>query len=122
MSKKKSIIVVGIVVVILAVVLIVTLQPSGTRKDAENKTKVTTTNYQTDAVNDNNSTDNETAKDETNYWDSVDMIEDGNEADKEGNKEINTESITGEQVSGDSEEYPGQDEGWSPIVPADDVN
>lgn len=122
MSKKKSVIVVGIVAVILAVILIVVLQPSDTGKDAGNKTKVTTMNYQTDAANDNNSTDSEASKDETNYWDSVDMIEDGNETDNEGNKEINTESIADEQVSGDSEEYPGQDDGWSPIVPADDAN
>ena len=104
MSKKKSIIIVGIVAVILAVVLIVVLHPSGTGKDAENKMEVTTTN--------------ESAEGETNYWDSVDMIEYGNAADNEGNNE----NTADEQVSGDSEEYPGQDDGWSPIVPADDVN
>lgn len=118
MPKKKSIIIVGIVAVILAVVLIVVLHPSGTGKDAENKMKVTTTNYQTDEADDNNSMDNESAEGETNYWDSVDMIEDGNAADNEGNNE----NTADEQVSGDSEEYPGQDDGWSPIVPADDVN
>lgn len=118
MSKKKSIIIVGIVAVILAVVLIVVLHPSGTGKDAENKMEVTTANYQTDEADDNNSMDNESAEGETNYWDSVDMIEDGNAADNEGNNE----NTADEQVSGDSEEYPGQDDGWSPIVPADDVN
>ena len=128
MSKKKSIIIVGIVAVILAVVLIVVLHPSGTgkddragqknRKDAENKMEVTTINYQTDEADDNNSMDNESAEGETNYWDSVDMIEDGNAADNEGNNE----NTADEQVSGDSEEYPGQDDGWSPIVPSDDVN
>ena len=118
MSKKKSIIIVGIVAVILVVVLIVVLHPSGTGKDAENKMEVTTTNYQTDEADDNNSMDNESAEGETNYWDSVDMIEDGNAADNEGNNE----NTADEQVSGDSEEYPGQDDGWSPIVPADDVN
>ena len=107
MSKKKSIIIVGIVAVILAVVLIVVLHPSGTGKDA-----------QTDEADDNNSMDNESAEGETNYWDSVDMIEDGNAADNEGNNE----NTADEQVSGNSEEYPGQDDGWSPIVPADDVN
>ena len=60
----------------------------------------------------------QSAEGETNYWDSVDMIEDGNAADNEGNNE----NTADEQVSGDSEEYPGQDDGWSPIVPADDVN
>ena len=118
MPKKKSIIIVGIVAVILAVVLIVVLHPSGTGKDAENKMEVTITNYQTDEADDNNSMDNESAEGETNYWDSVDMIEDGNAADNEGNNE----NTADEQVSGDSEEYPGQDDGWSPIVPADDVN
>lgn len=118
MPKKKSIIIVGIVAVILAVVLIVVLHPSGTGKDAENKMEVTTTNYQTDEADDNNSMDNESAEGETNYWDSVDMIEDGNAADNESNNE----NTADEQVSGDSEEYPGQDDGWSPIVPADDVN
>ena len=108
----------NIVAVILAVVLIVVLHPSGTGKDAENKMEVTTTNYQTDEADDNNSMDNESAEGETNYWDSVDMIEDGNAADNEGNNE----NTADEQVSGDSEEYPGQDDGWSPIVPADDVN
>ena len=118
MPKKKSIIIVGIVAVILSVVLIVVLHPSGTGKDAENKMEVTITNYQTDEADDNNSMDNESAEGETNYWDSVDMIEDGNAADNEGNNE----NTADEQVSGDSEEYPGQDDGWSPIVPADDVN
>ena len=118
MPKKKSIIIEGIVAVILAVVLIVVLHSSGTGKDAENKMEVTTTNYQTDEADDNNSMDNESAKGETNYWDSVDMIEDGNAADNESNNE----NTADEQVSGDSEEYPGQDDGWSPIVPADDVN
>ena len=118
MSKTKSIIIVGLVAVILAVVLIVVLHPSGTGKDAENKMEVTTANYQTDEADDNNSMDNESAEGETNYWDSVDMIEDGNAADNEGNNE----NTADEQVSGNSEEYPGQDDGWSPIVPADDVN
>ena len=72
----------------------------------------------TEEADDNNSMDNESAEGETNYWDSVDMIEDGNAADNEGNNE----NTADEQVSGDSEEYPGQDDGWSPIVPADDVN
>ena len=48
---------------------------------------------------------------ETNYWDNISIIEESQNKEPKTNKK-------GETVT---EEYPGQDDGWSPIVSPDDL-
>ena len=48
---------------------------------------------------------------ETNYWDNISIIEETQNKEPKTNKK-------GETVT---EEYPGQDDGWSPIVSPDDL-
>lgn len=48
---------------------------------------------------------------ETNYWDNISIIEEPQNKEPKTNKK-------GETVT---EEYPGQDDGWSPIVSPDDL-
>lgn len=50
-------------------------------------------------------------KETTNYWDTVEVIEDVNE----------TETVTDENGETITEEYPGQHSGWSPIVKPEDL-
>jgi anionic cell wall polymer biosynthesis LytR-Cps2A-Psr (LCP) family protein len=127
MNKKvKTIIsVVVIVVIVLAIIFAVSISTSkkahnngaGSETSATSTeiTQAEETTLQAESVQESNKSDgtDETGNSdkETNYWDNVEVYEDGD----------STENVTNEKGETVTEEYPGEDSGWSPIVSPDDL-
>lgn len=60
----------------------------------------------------------------TNYWDNVDVIEDGDKQEtktKKNGEVVTEEPETDKDGKEVTEAYPGQNDGWSPIVSPDDL-
>lgn len=120
MSKKaKRIIAALVIIAIIAIAVIAYAVKTGNDKDTkepqtmeQQTTEAALPSFEDPA----NETDKNGLKDsdkETNYWDNVEVVEDGND---------NKETVTDKNGDVIVEEYPGKDEGWSPIISPEDLN
>lgn len=132
-KKKKNIIAIAVVAVILIAIVVLVVVGRNNKDDKEKESMVTTTVSTETTITDKNADkatdpqdlpvdDEETTKKksgskkkdknkETNFWDNVSVIEETQRSEPKTNKK-------GETIT---EEYPGQNDGWSPIVSPDDL-
>lgn len=123
MDKTKKIII-GVVAVIAIVVIGIVVAKMGsnpeTKKETENVGATTEASVDANAeevtfAEDEKAEDGKNDKgnsdEETNFWDNVEVIEQTDSTEVKTDK--NGETIT--------ESYPGEDDGWSPIVSPDDL-
>lgn len=135
MKNKVLISVVSAIIVIVAIVVIAVVSDD---KEVKKPTEEITTVAQTTLADDvtlpdlelpgdedgetkkkDDKKDSDKDEDETNYWDNVQVIEDGGET--EVLLDENGEKVTDEEGNFVYEEYPGQNDGWSPIVKPEDL-
>lgn len=136
MKNKVLISVVSAIIVIVAIVVIaVVSDDKEVKKPTEEITTVAPTTTLADDVTlpdlelpgdedgetkkKDDKKDSDKDEDETNYWDNVQVIEDGGET--EVLLDENGEKVTDEEGNFVYEEYPGQNDGWSPIVKPEDL-
>lgn len=122
MSKKTKKIIAAVIVAVVAVFVVFVVKTGTDKKIKEQNTSEQKTTIQetTELVlptfeDPAEETDEDGLKDsdkETDYWDNVEVIE-GEDSSKETVTNKNGEIIT--------EEYPGKDEGWSPVISPDDL-
>lgn len=117
MDKKKKIIFGAVAIIVIIAIIIGILVINGTGKtDGDKKTEnVSVTTTVSSDMEEVTFTDEPTEakenEEETNFWDNVEVIEqtDSNEPKTDKNGETVTEA------------YPGENDGWSPIVSPDDL-
>lgn len=115
-NKKKIIMGVIFTIAILAVVIGVSVtvgKKTESSKESENVNgttleQITTAGEEVTFVDETDKDDN---KEETNFWDNVEVIEETDSSEVKTDK--NGETVT--------EAYPGADSGWSPIVSPEDL-
>lgn len=116
MKKEMKILIPTVVVAVIIVAIISASCIGGKNKEKETtasevSTSDSVTIETTISEVSTSASDNKENNEETNYWDTVEMYEDVPA--KEGAKDDEGESV--------SEEYPGQNDGWSPIVSPEDL-
>lgn len=121
MNKKTKTIIGGLVILIIVIAIVIVIKVNTGKDDKskavdttaieqsqgakENQTKPDDENYvtippETEAVN----------KSTTNYFDNIDVVEETTKKKNKRNKKDN-----------ESEAYPGENDGWSPLVSPDDL-
>ncbi len=121
MDKKKKVIAVVAAAVVLVVVIIVGVSIGQNNKKSHTQNITTISNGESGVSGENSSSQesltaaedaNNKGNKETNYWDNVEVYEETQRQEDITNK-------NGEKVT---EAYPGEQDGWSPIVSPDDLN
>jgi hypothetical protein len=119
MNNKKSIIA-GAVILILVIVVVAVIALNG--NNSNDNTALSTTVGSEQAINETGadsekttSSDGNVSDDETNYWDNVEVYEETTDSTTTKAKSKKTKRTK------ETEAYAGEDDGWSPLVPADDV-
>lgn len=121
MNKKTKAMIGGLVILIIVIAIVIVIKVNTGKDDKskavdttaieqsqgakENQTKPDDKNYvtippETEAVN----------KSTTNYFDNIDVVEETTKKKNKRNKKDN-----------ESEAYPGENDGWSPLVSPDDL-
>lgn len=121
MNKKTKTIIGGVIILIIIAVVIITVKVN-VSKNYKNKSVDTTAVKQSQGVRENQTKSGDenyatippeteaVNKSTTNYFDNIDVVEETTKKKNKRNKK-----------NKESEAYPGENDGWSPLVSPDDL-
>ncbi len=107
--------IIGVVIVAVLLIVVVLFSAVSLNKNAK-KDEATTKEAAQVVTNENATTQNADKSDdgETNFWDNISVYEETKASDKK-------EAPTDKNGETKTEAYPGENDGWSPIVSPDDL-
>lgn len=109
-KRTKTVISVLVIIAIIVAVIAIAVVKTGNQSDIEKEKITTSQNNSVKNTEIQKTTESGDSDTQTNFWDDVEVYE---ETSGEAKTDKNGETIT--------ESYPGEDEGWSPLVSPDDL-